>query len=185
MHNLRSRWMLLAVVVMGIAAATVPWPVAAQSDTPLWRAPVAVWESQGTASAPQMVTDAAGISHLFFIGHLNDSSSNALYHVAVGQGEPYQPADMLVFEVHDYRDYRVAADPFGWIHLIFRQQNELWYSRASSDQAGDAGAWTVPIALVTASPGADLSVSADGALHICFPRGAQVQYLTLPDAGAS
>jgi len=144
-----------------------------------------VWESQGSAGAPQLVADASGVTHLFFVDRPGGGGPGALYHAVVDHGEPFALTDVLAGVDADYRDYRVAADPFGRVHVVFRRDNELWHVSAPGNQADDAGAWSAPMSLGPVDPGASLAVGADGALHVCLPRGHQVIHLSSADAGAA
>lgn len=162
-----------------------PSGAVAQTAQPVFSAPVVVGETNGSVSGPQIVVDAAGRVHLFYVETREDGSEITLFHVDPEAGPPFMPNDVLVGLGADYRDYRTAADPFGNVHVIYRHQNQLWHMRAPGDEAGDARAWTAPVSIGGVSPGAELAIDSAGRIHVCFPRGSDVRYARSDDRGAS
>jgi len=172
-------------LVAGLAGLVWAIPTAARAAQPIFQAPELVWETTGRTSGPQIVVDAAGRAHLFFQDATEAGEAVALYHVDLDGGPPYAPNDVLVGIGADYRDYRLAADPFGNVHALFVRESRLWHAMAPGDAAGDAGRWSEAVSLGTAAPGAELAVDAEGRVHVCFPRGAEVRYVRSDDGGAT
>ena len=180
----RTKWLYVAVAVSLSMMAHVGL-VSGLPRMPQWQAPVVVWESQGGASAPQLVTDAQGHVHFFFVDRSNDASGTILYHIAIDEGEPFVAHDILVGMAPDYRDYRVASDPFGRVHIVFRRENSMWHTAALGSAAGDAGAWSPPVVIGSTSPGHGFTIDGKGGLHVCYPSGSQILYQHSEDSGES
>jgi len=182
----RTRTLLRAATGMACLLLAVgrpiPVPVAAnplrQPPRVVWGEPQVAWQTAGTVSAPQLVTDAAQRTHLFFLETSGDGAT--LYHAPVSDG-PLMPVDILVGQ---YSQFRAAADASGSLHVLLHGiGNSLLLTSAPADKAGSASAWSPVVQIEEAPLGSDLSADSRGRLHLCFASGQDLKHSLSEDGG--
>ncbi len=150
-----------------------------------WSPVVVVSDAAEIAGAPQIVVDAYGLTHLFYIARTDGASSNLLFHVSLSDAGPSAPVDVLLDVGQDYRDLRVAADHTGGVHVIFRRSVNLYHASVDGQHAGNAGRWSRPRVVASATLGAALSIDAANGLHVCLPDDQAVLHTRSVDGGQS
>ena len=125
--------------------------VSAQVDASDWTPPLALFETTGRASEPELVVDAAGVVHVFWAygspENEADATLQAIYYARQQQGIWSEPVDVLVSP--DGRGARmpaVALDQQGYLHLAWSGGDSIYYSRAYAPEAMTPQAWSEPIA---------------------------------------
>lgn len=172
---------VIAACCVGSMGRVVRGAPAAQGPIVAWSEPRVVWESGGRTSGPILVTDAWGKVHLFFLNQEEGEASNTLYH-ANPEDLDAQPVDVML----GINEYRVAADTYGRLHVLaLGAANSVTFASAMSAEAGNAGAWSQPEALGTASLGIDITADSKGGLHVCYPHDHSVVYQRSDDGGAT
>ena len=140
-----------------------------------WRAPLRLFETSGRASDVEVVTDAAGMVHVFWAygapGREEEGDAQAIYYTYWQDGDWAPPLDVLVSP-----GGRVAHKPSaivdndGYMHLVWSGGTALYYSRVYAPLAADVQAWTPPleIAAGTAVLEPALAADGDGGLYIVW-----------------
>ncbi len=153
----------------------------AQGPVVVWTEPRVVWETAGRCSNPVLVTDAWGRVHLFFLSQEEGEVFSTLYYVEA-DNEEARPVDVQV----GVSEFRVAADPYGMLHVLSSGANNLLhYTRAAATEAGRAAAWSELATLGSATLGSDIIADARGGLHLCYPRDHAVFHQSSADGGVS
>ena len=146
-----------------------------------WSEPHIVWETSGTTSSPTLVTDAWGSVHLFFLSQQEGEDRRTLYHADADNPDTV-PVDILI----DVSEYRVAADPYGRLHVLaLGAVNVMVYTSVEATDAGKAVSWSPATTLGTATLGVDISADSGGGLHLCYPLEHAVGYQRSNDGGAN
>jgi hypothetical protein len=132
--------LILAACLLGSA------PAAAQEASG-WSPPVNLSNSETQSSTPSMAVDPAGGVHVAWQEELDDGRSFISY--ANNTGGSWSPAnEILTSPESQVADYpTLAADSQGSLHLVFRGDATLYYSRAFAPLAGTAAGWSPPAAL--------------------------------------
>lgn len=171
-----ASWMFLAGVVSSPAAEAKPLD---QAPIVAWSEPRIVWETTGHTSNPQLVTDAWGKVHLFFLSQGEGEAENTLFHVDADNADA-SPVDVLI----GISEYRVTADPLGRLYVIAHgRNNTILFSSVDGIDASRAGAWSASQTLGEATLGIDISADADGGLHLCYPNNHAAFYQQSVDGG--
>lgn len=177
----RRPWLPALALVLAVGARQAAAKPQAQSPVVVWSEPRVVWETAGRTSNPILVTDAWGRVHLFFLSQEEGEAQNTLFYVEAAN-EDARPVDVQV----GVNEYRVAADPYGSLHVLSLGANDLMhYTRVPATEAGRAGAWAPPANLGNASLGSDIVADDQGNLHLCYPRDHAVYHQFSADGGAT
>ncbi len=126
----------------------------AQVDASDWTPPLALFETTGRASEPELVVDAAGVVHVFWAygspENEADGALQSIYYTRQQQGVWSEPVDVLVSPGgRGARMPAVALDQYGYLHLAWSGGDSIYYSRAYAPVAAAGGgpqAWTTPVA---------------------------------------
>jgi hypothetical protein len=137
-----------------------------------WGAPVNLSNSETVSSTPSIAVDPAGGVHVVWSEETEDERAFIRY--ATLQDGAWSAANEIVsspyYQVADYPS--LAADSQGYLHLVWRGDATLYYSRAYAPLAGSALNWSRPQALEDVQDfiGApDLVVDGQDRLYLIYP----------------
>lgn len=169
---------LVSVCWVGFFALALLWPgslappAAAQVGAVGWGAAVNLSNSETVSSSPSLAVDPAGGVHVVWSEETEDGRSFINY--AGLQDGSWLAANEIVsspyYEIADYPS--LAADSQGYLHLVWRGDATLYYSRAYALLAGSALNWSRPQALEEVQDfiGApDLVVDGQDRLTLIYP----------------
>ena len=149
----------------------------AQSQTAkvLWSLPQLLYRSEQNVSNPIVVNDADDTIHVFWTESSAQESSTtiptAIYHTELRGGVWSRPTDVVLSPDNGGASApEVAADKNGGLHMIFHGSNStLYYTSVAANRAGQATAWSPPIAIATAWFNAGITIDEQGIIHITYP----------------
>jgi outer membrane protein assembly factor BamB len=156
-----------------------------------WTTPTVIFRTDGYATRPRLVADAAGDLHLFFfLREASDSgasSTSMIMYSHMHDGVWSAPVDVLVGA--GTNSPTVAVDQKGVLHVVWEggQQGELAYSHAYISQAGSARGWSPPRLLSEPNTyDSDIQATDDGTLHLVYStKSGNVWYQDSTDGGTS
>lgn len=144
----------------------------ARAQSSGWSAPVNLSQSETNSGSPSVAVDPAGTLHVVWSEETEDGRAFIRYSSL--QDGAWSAANEIVAspysEVADYPS--LAADSQGYLHLVWRGDATLYYSRAYAPLAGLAQSWSRPQALEEVQDfiGApDLVVDSQDRLHLIYP----------------
>lgn len=160
---------ILVVVLTLILSYSVPMALA-QKIPVEWTLPQLLYRSDQDVSNPIVVNDADDTIHVFWT-ESSSSLPTVIYHTELRGGVWNRPTDVLLAPGNESATApEVAADKQGRLHLIFHgANNTLYYTSVDAKRAGEAIAWTAPIAIATAWLNSGIAVDDQGIIHITYP----------------
>jgi hypothetical protein len=164
--------------------------VRAQTIPASWSPPQLLYRSDQNVSNPLVVNDADDTVHVFWTesssGETTTSIPTVIYHTELREGIWSRPTDILLAPGNESATApEVSADKQGRLHLIFHgPNNTLYYTSVDARHAGEALAWTAPIAIATAWLNSGITVDDKGIIHVAYPGlGNQGVYYTQSSDG--
>lgn len=137
-----------------------------------WSAPVNLSQSETNSGSPSVAVDPSGGVHVVWSEETEDGRAFISY--SSQQDGDWSAANEIVaspyYEIADYPS--LAADSQGTLHLVWRGDATLYYSRAYAPLAGLAQSWSRPLALEEVQDyiGApDLVVDSQDRLYLIYP----------------
>ena len=146
------------------------------SDAPDWSIPVLVQNGTEQTEAPESVTDANGVAHLFWSQDAPDSAQNAaalLYHSEWNGNKWTPPVRVLRRAQGSTIQPSAAVHQDGRLLLAWRggEVPGIYYAWANSDLANNPAEWSEPRLVPGSSPGGSspvIKVDDSGAIYIAF-----------------
>jgi hypothetical protein len=156
-----------------------------------WSTPSVIFRTDGYATRPRVVADAAGDLHLLFF--LREASQGGaagatmIMYSRFQDGAWSSPVDVLVGAGTNTPS--VTVDARGVLHVVWEggTQGELAYSQAHVSQAGTARGWSRPRLLSEPNTfDSDILATEDGILRLVYStKSGYVWYQESVDGGAS
>lgn len=124
------------------------------------------------AAFPVLLADEWGDAHAFWPAqfHIQTGMIGDTVYYARWDGAKWSaPIDVINMAGDRIVGPKAVATSQGWLHLVWRGQHYVWYSRVLITEAGSAQAWSTPRA-ISYSPGANAAISAgvDGVVHVVY-----------------
>ena len=151
----------------------------AQTDATVWENPENM-SSSGSATEPQVLVDAAGLTHVIW----QDSAVNSFVYMSKGPegwsanrpvelpfGSRQFVTDLAATDPTPLYNPRMVVDTAGNIHAFWLgNENALFYSWVPAAQFEELAAWAQPQLLVAAAIGLSAEVDESGGLHLSYVR---------------
>lgn len=139
-----------------------------------WSAPLNLSNSETQSLYPSLVVDPSGGVHVIWQEEIEDGRIFIRY-AGLKDGAWSQPNEILTSPESQAADYpTLAADAQGYLHVVFRGDATLYYSRAYAPLAGSAQSWSEPQALEYAQNylgRPHLQIDAQDRLHLVYSIG--------------
>jgi hypothetical protein len=188
-------WLVALLVVAGSGRA------AAQGVTIDWSPATNLSNTPTSSNRPTIAADPAGNVHVVWGEEIGGESilgipgqlildANALVYRRWDGSTWSDPTDIIAVRGDDVADYpSLAADSYGYLHLVWTGISTIYYSRALASQAGSPHAWTTPRIVggsARTSWESAITVDAQGDVHILYADGGDnpaVRHVRIEDNG--
>lgn len=180
-HSHRMRWryrrgLSAALVCCLLTGLRMTWAYAQEGPwtPPIFLSQDILDESGALANSafPVLVADDWGNVHAFWPSQFHEQTGmigDTVYYAHWNGTEWSAPLDIIYMSGDRTIGPQVAADSQGWLHLVWKSNDYVWYSRAPIVEAGLARAWSTPLH-VSGGPAACAAIAtgADGVVHIIY-----------------
>ena len=145
---------------------TIYRPLSAQGTLLAWSTPQRIVQVDGTINDLVVLGDAAGVVHVFFTELPQSGEDIGIEYMKLDKGKWSEPNTiMLESTTAPIRSLRVVIDKSQILHLLWVDQEQIYYSSASAATAGSAQAWSAPQVITQAST-ADILTSENGEIVV-------------------
>lgn len=185
MITIRSVWFAIWI---GLAVFLLPGAQAAAQRIDIeWSRPVNLSNSTTTSTDPFLLSDPAGVAHLFWAekrGETPGNQADTIIYTSWNGLTWSEPVDIFISPLSDGNPMatfpRAVLDEDGQIHLIWMSQPNypsfsLNYSTVPAWEASESGAWAPPRQISNDLTGqkysADIAYHPDMGLHVAYARG--------------
>ncbi len=150
----------------------VSYPTYGQGEAEDWSRPVNLSESEAQSTYPSIAADPAGGIHV--IWEEGEGQDDVIVYTRREGGRWTKPVDILINPGGGAASYPVlAADAYGYLHVVWKGGGTVYYSHAYAPVAGSARHWSEPKPLTSPDLYLNfptLSVAPDGVLHAAYAK---------------
>lgn len=164
--------MLVLLGTTGISTSTTS--ASAAPSLEIWSPQTALSDLENAANQPDIVANAYGRVHLFWVEKRDPSSPcswDTIMNRMVMGNEWSEPQEILLSPSN-----RCVTEPAatigqndGRVHIVWSDLYFLYYSWAPIDEANRAGAWAEPVVMeATNARRPDIATDAEGQIHVAY-----------------